>query len=64
MAWAPPTRYTSSMASRAAAASVAWGTAPSGPGGTHSAISGTPATWAGIAVINTVDGYTARPPGT
>src|SRR5581483_10790233 len=61
MAWAPPIRYTSSMASRAAAASVAWGTLPSGPGGTHRAISGTPATWAGMAVISTVDGYTARP---
>ena len=36
----------------------------SGPGGTHRAISGTPATWAGMAVISTVDGYTARPPGT
>jgi hypothetical protein len=64
MACAPPTRYTSSMARSAAAASVAWGTEPSGPGGTHRAISGTPATWAGMAVISTVDGYTARPPGT
>ena len=41
----------------AAAARVASGTRPSGPGGTHRTISGTPATCAGIAVINTVDGY-------
>ena len=33
-------------------------------GGTQSASSPTPATCAGIAVIRTVDGYAARPPGT
>ena len=64
MAWAPPTRYTSSMPTSAAAARAASGTRPSGPGGTHRTISGTPATCAGIAVIKTVDGYEARPPGT
>ena len=38
--------------------------APSRDGGTHSAIPDTPATRAGIAVMSTLDGYLARPPGT
>ncbi len=32
--------------------------------GTTIIISGTPATWAGTAFINTEDGYDAKPPGT
>ena len=38
--------------------------APSRDGGIHSAIPDTPATRAGIAVMSTLDGYLARPPGT
>src|SRR5262249_9487015 len=56
IACAPPTRYTSSTPTNAAAANVAAGTLPSGPGGTQRASSGTPATRAGIAVMRTVDG--------
>ncbi len=37
---------------------------PSGCGGVHSTISRTPATTAGTTVMQTDDGYTARPPGT
>src|SRR5439155_6680423 len=64
MACAPPTRYTASTPAIAAAASTTSGTRPPGPGGTHSTTSPTPATRAGTAVMRTVDGYTARPPGT
>ena len=39
------------------------GTVPSARGGVASTTSRTPATRAGIAVIRTVDGYAARPPG-
>src|SRR5437899_1016306 len=39
-------------------------TFPPRRGGTHSTSSGTPATRAGTAVMSTVDGYDARPPGT
>ncbi len=56
IACAPPTRYTSSNPTSAAAASVGAATCPSGPAGTHSTTSGTPATCAGIAVMSTVDG--------
>ncbi len=63
MAWAPPTRYTSSTPATAAAASVASSMWPSAAGGTHSTTSRTPATRAGAAHISTVDGYRARPPG-
>ncbi len=56
MAWAPPTQYTSPIPATAAAASVSSATRPDGPGGTHSASSGTPATLAGAAPMSTVDG--------
>ena len=65
MAWAPPMAYTSSTPAIAAAASVTGVTDPvARSGGTHTTTSGTPATSAGTAVISTVDGYAARPPGT
>src|SRR5438094_6900673 len=63
IACAPPTRYTASTPARCAAARIAAGTLPSGRGGVASTRSDTPATRAGIAVIKTVDGYAARPPG-
>ena len=56
MAWAPPTGWTSSMPTAAAAASVTSAIRPSGPGGTHTAISPTPATMAGTVVMISVDG--------
>src|SRR4051795_13474009 len=40
------------------------GTSPAGETGLTATPSRTPATPAGIAVISTVDGYAARPPGT
>src|SRR5438128_6248777 len=46
-----------------AAARIGEGTLPSGRGGVASTTSATLATRAGIAVISTVDGYAARPPG-
>jgi hypothetical protein len=55
-AWAPPTAYTSSTPAMAAAANVTCGTEPVASGGTHNTTSGTPATFAGIAVISTVLG--------
>ena len=64
MACAPPMRWTSSTPASAAAASVESGMLPSRPGGVASATCGTPATLATSAVIRTVDGYRARPPGT
>ena len=63
-AWAPPTRQPSVTPAIFAAASTAGSTRPSSPGGVTSTISRTPATRAGTAVISTVDGYAARPPGT
>ena len=39
-------------------------TPPVGVGGMTTAISGTPAAWAGQTVISSVDGYAAAPPGT
>src|SRR5439155_231638 len=48
---------------RGAARTIAGSTRPPGPAGVTSTISRTPATRAGTAVINTVDGYAARPPG-
>ena len=38
--------------------------APNCVGGATTASSLTPATWAGTAVISTVEGYAAAPPGT
>ena len=64
IACAPPIAYTSSTPAAAHAASVAGWTAPSDAGGTHTATDPTPAIFAGSAVIRTVDGYAARPPGT
>src|SRR5207302_1635955 len=46
-----------------AAARIAGGTVPSALGGVARTTSFTPATRAGMAVIRTVDGYAARPPG-
>ena len=63
-AWAPPTAYTSSTPSRPQAARAVGCGRPSGPGGEHTAIPGTPATWAGTIAITALDGYVARPPGT
>ena len=48
---------------RKAAASTRALRSPPGVGTTMT-ISGTPATWAGMAFINTLDGYAALPPGT
>src|SRR5258706_14558973 len=56
-------RYTASTPAMCAAARIAGGTLPSALGGVASTTSFTPATRAGIAVIRTVDGYAARPPG-
>ncbi len=56
IACAPPTRYTSSTPSSSAAARVGAAISPSGPGGAHRTTSCTPATWAGITVMRTVDG--------
>ena len=64
IACAPPMRYTTSTPAIAVAASTTSGTRPSRSGGTHTTTSSTPATLAGTAVMRTVDGYTARPPGT
>src|SRR5262245_42283025 len=64
MACAPPTRYASVTPAMRAAVSTTGSRDLSAPGGDTSTISGTPATRAGIAVISTVDGYAARPPGT
>src|SRR5947209_10091535 len=63
IACAPPARYTVSTWAIAAAARIASGTVPSRRGGVASTTSSTPATRAGMAVISTVDGYGARPPG-
>ena len=62
-AWAPPMVQIRSTPARPAAASTAGSSAPRGAG-TAITTSPTPATRAGIAFINTDDGYAARPPGT
>src|SRR4029079_13424051 len=62
-AWAPPMAYTSSTPARLQAASTACDGRPSDPGAEHTAISLTPATWAGTSAITALDGYAARPPG-
>ncbi len=56
MAWAPPTRYTSSTPASAAAAREASSMRPSAAGGTHSTTRPTPATRAGTTHISTVEG--------
>ena len=56
IAWAPPTRYTSSTPAMEAAHRVAASTRPSEAGGTHSAMLVTPATRAGAAHMRTVEG--------
>ncbi len=63
-ACAPPIRKTRSTPAMAAAARTSSATRPPAPGGTHRTTSPTPATFAGMAVMRTVDGYVARPPGT
>ena len=64
MAWTPPTRNTRSTPPMSAAASRAGSGSPSFPEeGLLRTTSLTPATLAGIAVIRTVEGYVADPPG-
>ena len=63
-ACAPPIRYTSRMPSSWQVASTSWLYAPFGVGGETTTICLTPAACAGTAVISTVDGYAAAPPGT
>ncbi len=63
IACAPPIANTRSTPAIAAAASTIALRTPSGVGVTMT-ISPTPATFAGIAFISTLDGYAARPPGT
>ncbi len=65
MAWAPPAAYTSVMPSRPQAArTVASGQPVLCCGGEVTATPTTPAIWAGTTFITTLDGYTAKPPGT
>ena len=66
MAWAPPAACTSVTPSSAQAASTAGAGRPpcAALGGDATAISLTPATWAGMTFITTDDGYATRPPGT
>ena len=52
------------MPTKRAAARTDSLTRPSRPGGVQMKSSATPATWAGIAFINTVDAYDPSPPGT
>jgi hypothetical protein len=54
--------YTSSTPARLQAASTACDGRPSDPAREHTAISLTPATWAGTSAITALDGYAARPP--
>src|SRR5882757_11332022 len=63
---APPTAYTSSTPSNSHAARIAGCGNPANSfcGGEHTAIELTPATCAGTTFMTTLDGYTARPPGT
>src|SRR5260370_39159374 len=65
-ACAPPAACTSVMPSNAHAARIDGCGKPScsGWGGDATAISLTPATWAGMTFISTEDGYATRPPGT
>ena len=65
-ACAPPAAYTSSMPSSAHAARMVGCGQPSLSvcGGLTTAMDSTPATLAGTTFITTLDGYTARPPGT
>jgi hypothetical protein len=65
-AWAPPTAYTSSTPSSAHAARIVRSGRPpsSRRGGVATAMLDTPATWAGITFISTLDGSGASPPGT
>src|ERR1043165_5351005 len=66
IACAPPTAYTSSTPSRAHAARiVGCGSPPwSACGGEETAREADPASWAGTTFMTTLEGYTARPPGT
>src|SRR5947209_17966321 len=66
MAWAPPTAYTSSTPSSAQAARIVGCGRPPNSfcAGEKTAIDATPATCAGTTFMTTLDGYTARPPGT
>src|ERR1035438_687857 len=57
IACAPPTQKTSSIPATAAAARVASSMWPSGPGGTQSTISSTPATCGGPRPTTTAAGY-------
>ncbi|MBA7577520.1 hypothetical protein ES708_19373 [subsurface metagenome] len=56
IAWAPPAQKIRSTRAISAATRVDGETVPLAPGGVVKTISLTPATLAGIAVINTVDG--------
>ena len=64
IACAPPTFTTRVAPERTAAYSTDPWTEPSAEGGVATTISSTPATTAGTTVIATLEGYTARPPGT
>ena len=64
MAWAPPTAYISSTPATFAAASVYGEMPPSFCGGVTITTRFTPATFAGMQSMSTVEGYWARPPGT
>src|SRR5689334_16425094 len=69
-AWAPPTAYTSSTPSSAQAARIVGCGYPAKTpvfsrwGGEATASEPTPAIWAGTTFMTTLEGYTARPPGT
>ncbi len=63
-AWAPPILYTSFMPSSQQTAKITGWILPSCLGGETTAISFTPAIWAGTAVIITVEGSGAEAPGT
>ena len=64
IACAPPTLNILSMPAMCAAARITGFTLPSGRGGVTITRFFTPAIFAGIASIKTVDGYAAVPPGT
>ena len=64
IAWAPPTLNILSMPAILAAVSMAGLTLPLRPGGVTITTSGTPAIFAGIESMSTVEGYAAVPPGT
>ncbi len=63
-ACAPPALTTMVAPARRAAYRIAGGIEPSLWGGVQSTIRSTPATAAGTTVMQTDDGYSARPPGT